>query len=73
VLIEAKAEERIKLRIDLKDDIAAMPAVPAIRATTRDILLAPECSETIAAIASFDRNMCLIDKIRHATSGRTQG
>src|ERR671932_407814 len=54
-LIESKAEERIKLRIDLEDDIATTPAVPAIGKPVRDILLAPEGSETISASSSFDR------------------
>src|SRR5690349_20874412 len=63
VLGVAKVDERIQTRHRLEDDVAALTAVPAIRAAEFDELLAPEADGARAAGTRTDEDLGLVEKM----------
>ena len=58
----AEIDQGRKVVIYLKDHVAAFSAVAAVRSACRHVLFPMERNCTIAAVACFNRNPCLIDK-----------
>ena len=60
--VEAEMHQRVVALAGFHDDVAATAAVAARRAAARDILLAPECEASVAAVASLYTNFGFIDE-----------
>ena len=50
----AEVHQRVHVRVGAEDDVAAAPAVAAVRASGRDVLLAVEGDGAVAALAGLD-------------------
>ena len=48
------------------DDVSAMASVAAVRSSAWNKLLPPEADATAAAVAGFDKDLCLVDKFHAA-------
>ena len=59
----AEIEQRVHIRIDAEDDIAAAPAIAARRAAFRHELLAAERRLAMPAVASLDDDLGFVDKL----------
>src|SRR5690606_34790409 len=60
--VESKMEQRIVVRVRPQDDVAALAAVAARGAAPWDVLLPPERTAAVAALAGQDPDADFIDK-----------
>ena len=59
---ETEIEQRGHMDVDGKNDVAALPAVAAVRSAGRDIFFPVKGHAAVAAAARFDQNVYDIDK-----------
>jgi hypothetical protein len=57
-----KEGEISQIGVCYKDDVAALAAVPAVRATLGDVFLAAKADRAVAAATALDRNACPVVK-----------
>ena len=62
-LLKTVVDQGVEVFVRLKPDVAAVTAVTAVRAASRDIFFAAEANATIAAIACYDQDRCFINKL----------
>src|SRR5690606_2327607 len=60
VALLGERDQRVDRRLDLKVDIATLAAVAARRAATRNVFLAAEVHDAVAAVAALYLNCCFI-------------
>ena len=58
-----KIEQCTKFRVGLEIDSSPVTAIASIRAAFRDVFLAPPRDHPVAALAGFDANESLINKV----------
>src|SRR5262249_14812026 len=68
MLAVAVIDERVEARHRFGDDIAAAPAVAAVRASELDEFLAPERDAAVASVAGTDLNLGLVEELHRASS-----
>src|SRR5690606_2167057 len=54
VLLVLEGDQRVEVRVHAEVDIAAVPAIAAVRPAEGHVLLSPETDRPVAAIAGFD-------------------
>jgi hypothetical protein len=57
-----KVNQRVELRLDLEDNVAALAPVPTGGAAPGDKLFPAESNNAIPAIASLYQNFCLVEE-----------
>ena len=60
---ETVVDQRVEVLIRLQPHITTIPAVAAIRATSRNIFFTAEAHATVAAITSHNQDRCFINKL----------
>ena len=66
-------DQRVDVAVGDDEDAAAAPAVAAVRAAARDVLLAPERHRAVAAVAGVHLDHRFVDELHGSASGASWG
>ena len=65
VLRVAEVDQGVQVLHRFHDDVAALAAVAAVRATELDVFLAAERNDAVAAVAGAQMDLGLVEKLHH--------
>src|SRR5262245_4988633 len=61
-VVEPKFQKRVFVGVRFEVDAAAIAAVTAARAASRDVLLPAECNASVTSVAGFDCDLGFVDE-----------